>query len=56
MKYVITIDGRAVSYLKRVSYGAPLVIFSKEPTQGFLYEERAAKSWLKTLAKYFRQR
>lgn len=49
----IFIDDRKVSYLKRVAHGMPAISFvhtKDEYTRP--YDERTAKGWINTLAKY----
>jgi hypothetical protein len=48
----ITINGQKVSYLKRVSHGAPMIHFAKNGEYVRPYTERVAKGWLNTLRKF----
>lgn len=54
-RFYITIDGKRVSYLKRVPHGEPYLVFVAGDYVGYgmTYEERVANGWITTCRRYW---
>jgi len=53
-KFSIVINGRDVAYLKRVSYGTPVIFWADDHKIGKAYYTQAvAKGWVTTCKRFF---